>query len=79
MKTKMFKLILPIFAMLLAVGFAFASEGINQTQSGYVDTPFGPKHIQTDCVDDGTVQCMLGDYFVFKDIGLSDPLYERTK
>lgn len=79
MKTTFFKLFLPAFAVLMAVGLAFATEESNLMQPGYADTPSGPQLIETDCVDEGEIQCKEGAYFVYKDIDLEDPLYERDE
>ncbi|WP_108424505.1 DUF6520 family protein [Flagellimonas amoyensis] len=79
MKSNFLKLVLPAFAILLAVGIAFATEESNLMQPGYADTPSGPLPVQTDCLDEGQIQCKAGAYFVYKDIDLSDPLYEREE
>lgn len=80
MKTTVFKLMLPALAILMAVGLAFATEGQNATQTGYYNHPIlGVQAIQTDCLDQGSVQCMEGTYPVYKDPGLNNPLFERPQ
>ncbi len=79
MKVNFLKLVLPAFAILMAVGLAFATEESNLMQSGYADTPSGPVPVQTDCQDESQIQCRAGAYFVYKDIALSDPLYESEE
>ncbi|MEC7769818.1 MAG: DUF6520 family protein [Bacteroidota bacterium] len=77
MKTSFLKIVLPAFAIIMAVGLAFATEKDNLPQQGYAATPSGPVPVQTDCLDDGIIQCKEGTYFVYKDINLTMPLYER--
>lgn len=78
MKTKVFKFILPAFALLLAVSFAFATEESNATTTGYYLHPIlGVQPISTDCPETGIDVCMEGPYQVFKDQNLSIELYER--
>lgn len=79
MKSNFLKLVLPAFAILLAVGLAFATEESNLMQPGYADTPFGPQYVETDCDATSGNQCKVGSYDVYADIGLSDPLYERIE
>lgn len=51
MKTKIFKFMLPAFAMLLAIGLSFATEAKRTAQTGYYDDPFisGVQSVITDC------------------------------
>lgn len=51
MKTKIFKIMLPALAMVLAIGLSFATEANRTTQTGYYDDPFVPgvQSIITDC------------------------------
>ncbi|WP_421823778.1 DUF6520 family protein [Flagellimonas oceanensis] len=81
MKSSFFKIVLPAFAILLAAGLAFATEDRNIPQTGYYDHPIlGVQEIETDCLDSGSDQCMVNDqYPVFKNQGLSIPLYERPE
>lgn len=73
MKTSLFKIVLPAFAILLAVGLAFATEESNLSYTGYIDSPSGDQQIQTDCPDTGQNLCFEGPYQVFNDIELTDP------
>ena len=78
MKTKIQKFALPLFAIVMAIGLAFATAEDNATQTGYYNHPIlGVQQIPTDCPDNGSVQCMEGTYPVFKDQNLTIPLYER--
>ncbi|WP_298535860.1 DUF6520 family protein [uncultured Algibacter sp.] len=78
MKSKVFKFILPAFALLLAVSFAFATEESNASQTGYYNHPIlGVQQISTDCQAQGAVNCMEGSYQVFADEDLTIPLKER--
>lgn len=74
MKTTFFKLFLPAFAILLAVGLAFATEESNLPLTGYINSPSGPVPIQTDCPDTGSEYCYEGIHQVFKDSTLVNPL-----
>ena len=51
MKTKIFKIMLPALAMVLAIGLSFATEANRSAQTGYYDDPFVPgvQSIITDC------------------------------
>lgn len=73
MKSSFLKLVLPAFAILMAVGLAFATEESNLSYTGYINSPSGPLQIQTDCPDTGQNLCFEGPYQVFNDIELSDP------
>jgi len=78
MKSNFLKLVLPAFAILLSVGLAFATEESNLMQPGYADTPDGPEYVETDCVEETSeIRCTSGVYLVYKDEGLSIPLYEE--
>ncbi len=74
MKTSFFKLFLPAFAILLAIGLAFATEESNLPLTGYINSPSGPVEIQTDCPDTGEGFCYEGLYQVFKDSTLMVPI-----
>ena len=77
MKKHLLKIVLPAFAILLAVGLAFATEESNQMYPGYADTPDGPKYVETDCDGSSENQCKVGAFDVYEDIGLSVPRYEK--
>tara|TARA_R110000744_G_scaffold84584_3_gene165431 strand:+ start:600 stop:836 length:237 start_codon:yes stop_codon:yes gene_type:complete len=73
MKTSFLKIVLPAFAIVMAVGLAFATEESNSSYIGYIGTPSGVQQIQTDCPNTGTVNCYEGTYQVFNDPALLDP------
>ncbi|MEE1963961.1 DUF6520 family protein [Allomuricauda taeanensis] len=77
MKTKIFKIVLPAFAIVMAVSLAFATEESNLPYTGYIDSLSGPVQIQTDCPNTGTVFCYESGQQVFNDIELSDPKLDR--
>ena len=81
MKKHLLKIILPAFAILLAVGLAFATEDRNIPQTGYYNHPtFGLQTIETDCLESGDDPCLVDDqYQVYKNQGLTIPLYERPE
>jgi len=81
MKKHLLKIVLPAFAIVMAVGLAFATEESNLPQTGYYNHPtFGLQTIETDCLDSGEEPCMVDDqYPVYKNQGLSIPLYERPE
>jgi len=51
MKTRILKTVLPMLAIVLAVGLAFATEANSSSQTGYYDDPFipGVQSTITDC------------------------------
>lgn len=51
MKSKFFKIVLPAFAILLAISLSFATEATNSSQTGFYDDPFipGVQSTITDC------------------------------
>ncbi|MBW8244722.1 hypothetical protein K1F50_18075 [Muricauda oceani] len=73
MKTSFLKIVLPAFAIVMAVGLAFATEDSNSSYVGYIATPFGVQQIQTDCPDTGELLCFEGANQVYNDPGLTDP------
>lgn len=78
MKRSFLNIVLPAFAIIMAVGLAFATEEDNSTRTGYYEHPIlGVQPIQTDCEEFGEDPCMEGQWQVFKDPALSIPLYIR--
>lgn len=77
MKKHLLKIVLPAFAILLAVGLAFATEESNLMYPGYADTPDGPEPVETDCDGSSENQCKVGAFDVYEDIDLSIPLYDK--
>lgn len=62
MKTKFFKLLLPAFAILMAVGLAFATEESPVVQQGYYFLPgvgWQTVMVEENCSDEGTVPCEI--------------------
>lgn len=81
MKTKVFKSILPLFAILLAISLSFATTA-NSTlnEPGYYDHPIlGAQPVPggVDCPQSGTITCKYGTYDVFADQSLTIQLYEK--
>lgn len=74
MKTKVFKPILPIFAILLAVGFAFATEADAFLNTGYIQGPSGPIEVQVDCKSEIPDLCLFNNQQVYEDQGLTIPM-----
>lgn len=77
MKTKNFKIVLPAFAILLAIGFAFATEANSINSPAFYNHPdLGAQPVPggTDCPNIGTKPCLYGDYPVYTDISLETPI-----
>lgn len=80
MKSKIFRFVLPAFALFLAVSFAFATEANNTVTTQYYDHPIlGAQEvpISLDCPTEGTTTCKYNGFNVYADQGLSISLYER--
>lgn len=82
MKTKVFKAVLPVFAMLLAMGMALATETTNSSPAFY-DDPAIPGVQQltggTDCPTVGQIPCMYQEFQLFADEDLSTPLFIKNR
>lgn len=83
MKTNFLKSVLPTFAMLLAVGLAFANNYTNDSDPDYYDDPLQPG-VQVipegvDCPTSGEDACLHNGFQVYDDIGLTIPKYEREQ
>ncbi len=74
MKTKVFKSVLPVFALLLAVSLAFATETNLFLNTGYIEGPLGPIEVQVPCDNTTQDQCYYLGHEVFQDTGLSIPM-----
>ena len=76
MKSKKIKFILPAFALLLAVSFAFATEAITENRQGFISTPSGPMEVPggVDCDSTTDDACLYLGQQVHGNIELSDPL-----
>lgn len=60
MKTSVFKLILPAFAILLAVGLAFATENTKVAQQAHYYLPgqgWQSTMVEDECFDGGSISC----------------------
>lgn len=78
MKRSFLNIVLPAFAIIMAVGLAFATEEDNSTRTGYYDHPIlGLQTVQTDCEEFGEDPCMEGQHQVFQNPGLTILLYEK--
>lgn len=68
MKSKVLKIMLPAFAILLAISLSFASESFSSSQIGFYDDPFEPgiQQVTTSCVKNGTgILCKEGIYQLY--------------
>ncbi len=77
MKTKIFKFILPIFAMLLAVGFAFATDVKTVSQTAYYNHPvLGVQSVTIgdECKVQSGFNCEFNGYPLFKEMALVNQL-----
>lgn len=80
MKTSFFKIVLPAFAILLAVGLSFATETTNVSSPAYYNHPvLGVQPVPggSDCPVSGTISCKYNGYDIFADPALSTPLFIR--
>ncbi len=77
MKTKFLKFILPAFAIMMAIGLAFASEAETASRIGYYDHPiFGVQSamVSDDCNPGGAVLCKFNGYQLYDEPSLSTEL-----
>lgn len=80
MKSKVLKFVLPAFAIMLAISFAFATEANNTVTTQYYNHPIlGTLEvpISMDCPIQGSTTCKYNGFDVYADQGLSIPLYEK--
>jgi len=81
MKTKIFKFMLPVFAMLLAVGFAFATEVKTVSQTAYYNHPTaGWQSVVTgdECQDQSGFACTFNGFQLYKEMSTATPLRKIT-
>lgn len=80
MKTRFFKFVLPVFAMLLAVSFAFAEKS-TEVLTAYYFTPSGWQTTSTsdDCIKPTGIQCKIGAYQLYGDMSFSNPLHREVQ
>lgn len=76
MKTKMFKLILPAFAMLLAVGFAFATDNSSVNQLAFYETSSGVHSVTIgdECQPNNEVDCKYMGFQLYAEESLDTKL-----
>jgi len=78
MKLRVLKTILPAFAVLLAVGLAFATESTTVYRSGHYLHPnlgWQTVPVSNECVESGEIPCKFGIYQVYSEPSLeSAPL-----
>lgn len=76
MKTSFFKIVLPAFAILLAVGLAFATETGTVSQTAYYQHPDGVMSvtISDDCEPYGQIDCKYFGNQLYAEPSLSTPL-----
>ncbi|MBJ7880976.1 DUF6520 family protein [Gelidibacter salicanalis] len=82
MKTKVFKSVLPIIAVVFAMGLAFATETTNSSPAFYDDPAIpGVQRLTggTDCPTVGQIPCMYQDFQLFADEDLSTPLFIKKQ
>ncbi|GGK22032.1 hypothetical protein GCM10007962_15240 [Yeosuana aromativorans] len=82
MKTKVLKSVLPMLAIVLAIGLAFANEEKAGFDSDYYDDPLipGVQEIPggTDCPTTGENPCFYNGFQVYDDVNLTIPKFERV-
>lgn len=77
MKTKVFKSVMPVFAMLLAMGMAFATDTDREVRTGYYQDPFlGVQSITIgdECKVQSGVDCKFNGHQLYAEMTLSNPL-----
>ena len=77
MKSKVFKFVLPAFAILFAISLSFAMEANSYNQTGYYNHPIlGIQQVPggVDCDSSTDDACLYLGQQVYGDIELSDPL-----
>lgn len=83
MKTKVLKSVLPIVAVVCAIGLAFATETTSMSNPAYYDDPDieGIQELEegVDCPTTGKDPCLYNGFQLYADQGLSVELYEREQ
>ncbi|MCK7591278.1 DUF6520 family protein [Subsaxibacter sp. CAU 1640] len=77
MKTKIFKFMLPVFAMLLAVGFAFATDVKTVSQTAYYNHPtLGVQSITIgdECQVQSGIDCKFNGLQLYREMALVNKL-----
>ncbi|WP_308993907.1 DUF6520 family protein [Mariniflexile litorale] len=79
MTSKFFKIVLPAFAILLAISLSFATQANSTSQIGYYDHPaFGPTQVTVSCDAPSGDPCMFGQYRVYAEQELITPLFKNN-
>tara|TARA_R110000868_G_scaffold94642_1_gene261000 strand:+ start:1228 stop:1473 length:246 start_codon:yes stop_codon:yes gene_type:complete len=76
MKTKVFKIMLPALAVVMAVGLAFATETNTIAQEGYYNHPalgWQSVMVEDGCGASGAIPCTFNDYQLY-----AQPSYSST-
>ncbi|MER3374562.1 MAG: DUF6520 family protein [Allomuricauda sp.] len=74
MKKHLLKIVLPAFAILLAVGMAFATEADSFLETGYIQGPSGPIEVQVDCKSQIPDPCLFLGKQVYENPDYTDPM-----
>ena len=74
MKSNFLKLVLLAFAILLAVGLAFATEADSFLETGYIQGPSGPIEVQVDCKSQIPDPCLYLGQQVYEDQDYTKPM-----
>tara|TARA_R110000868_G_scaffold54251_1_gene169857 strand:+ start:7846 stop:8091 length:246 start_codon:yes stop_codon:yes gene_type:complete len=81
MKKPFFKIVLPAFAILMAISLSFATTAKEEAAPAYYDHPvLGAQPVPggSDCPQSGTIECMYGEFPIYADEGLSIKLFIRN-
>lgn len=77
MKTKVFKSVMPVFVMLMAIGMSFATNTVREAQTAYYQDPvLGVQSviIGDECRDQNGIDCKFNGNQLYAEIALSTPL-----
>lgn len=74
MKKHLLKIVLPAFAILLAVGLAFANEADSFLETGYIQGPSGPIQVQVDCKSQIQDPCIYLGQQVYENPDYTKPM-----
>jgi hypothetical protein len=81
MKTKIFKFVLPAFAVLMAIGFAFATEAKIMFQQAYYQHPvlgWQPATADSGCGASGAIACEFNGYQLYSQPSLSSTALRKN-
>lgn len=74
MKNNLLKIVLPAFAILLAVGLAFATEADSFLETGYIQGPLGPIEVEVDCKSEIQDPCLYNGQQVYQNQDYTSPM-----